>query len=87
MFLNDEQSNSDFISGKEFANVLFRKDQVLQHGKRYRFCVYAPKTSVSYEKWIEVLEETYDYADNTNMDVVSIYWIRHNIYSPCERRT
>ena len=56
VFLNDEQSNSDFISGKEFANVLFRKDQVLQHGKRYRFCVYAPKTSVSYEKWIEVLE-------------------------------
>jgi xanthine dehydrogenase molybdopterin-binding subunit B len=69
VFLNDEQSNSDFISGKEFANVLFRKDQVLQHGKRYRFCVYAPKTSVSYEKWIEVLEETYACSDGITVDL------------------
>ena len=69
MLLNDQLSNSDFISGTEFANVLFRKDHELQHGKRFRFCVYAKKTSVSYEKWTEELEETYACSDGITVDL------------------
>jgi hypothetical protein len=48
---------------------LFRKDHELHHGKRFRFCVYAPKTSVSYEKWIEELEETYACSDGITVDL------------------
>ena len=48
---------------------MFRKDHELHHGKRFRFCVYAPKTSVSYEKWIEELEETYACSDGITVDL------------------